>query len=41
VETSQVAWIQPEELLDIEKHPTMANLHRAVVAHLNEGVFVV
>lgn len=40
VETSQVRWITPDELLALETHPILEQLNRAVVACLEQGVFV-
>lgn len=41
VETSQVRWIFPEELLGLQAHPILARLNRAVVDCLERGVFVI
>jgi 8-oxo-dGTP diphosphatase len=41
VETSQVKWLTPGELLALETHPNLAKLNRAVVDCLEQGVFVI
>jgi 8-oxo-dGTP diphosphatase len=40
-EVSQVGWFTPQELLEVETHPVWARLNRAVVEHLEEGVFLI
>jgi len=40
-ETSQVRWMEVEEVLALETHPTLKRLNQAVVEHLDGGVFVV
>jgi 8-oxo-dGTP diphosphatase len=41
VESSQVDWITPEELLALSTHPVLGRLNRAVVDCLEQGVFVI
>jgi hypothetical protein len=41
VETSQVAWMPPREVLALETHPTLERLNRVVVEHLEAGTFVI
>lgn len=41
LETSQVAWLTPTELLALETQPVLERLNRAVVNCLEQGVFVI
>lgn len=41
VETEALAWLAPEELLRSSTHPWLQRMHRAVVAHLDAGWFLV
>lgn len=41
VESSQVEWMTPDELLALDTHPDLAKLNRAVVDSLERGVFVI
>jgi len=41
VEVSQTAWMTPKQVLALETHPAWAGLHRAVVEHLEGGVFLI
>jgi len=39
-ETSQIAWLSPEEILALDLHPLLTRLHRTIIEHLDEGCFV-
>jgi hypothetical protein len=41
IESSQVKWIRPDELLALDTHPVLAKLNRAVVDCLEAGAFVI
>ena len=41
LETSQVAWLTPAELLRLDTHPVLQRLNRAVVDCLEQGAFVI
>lgn len=41
IESSQVSWMAPIELLNLEEHPILMGFHKVVVDHLESGVFVV
>jgi 8-oxo-dGTP diphosphatase len=41
VESSQVAWMRPDELLALDTHPNLAKLNRVVVDCLEQGTFVI
>ena len=40
VESSQVEWMTPDEVLALDTHPDLAKLNRVVVDSLDRGVFV-
>ena len=40
-ETSQVGWMEPEEVLVLDTHPNLRRLNQAAVQHLEHGYFLI
>jgi len=41
IETCGTAWLSPEQISDLHTHPALARLNQAVLAHLDNGYFVI
>jgi 8-oxo-dGTP diphosphatase len=41
IETKDVTWMTPEEILALNVDPILKNVHRTVLAHLDDGTFIV
>ena len=40
VETSQLAWLSPQEILALPEHPLLTSFNQRVIQHLDDGWFV-
>ncbi len=41
IETTDVTWMTSDEILALNADPILKNVHRTVLAHLDDGTFIV